>query len=209
MAVERGLDARKHIARNVADALPFGLRFDVPADDRTDRGAVDDAAVLRLGHFRTGHGDHLRAIDLARREETADRGQILHVDRPDHLALVHGIDVVDLHADVARGMFAGKSVQLDAFERSGFAFGTRTERNVHFACREFLQYLHAPLQGGLFAREREVVVRRQRRRVECRNENRFGRIVGIGDNTVGALNNHRPQAGLQQKSDDLVAGRTR
>ncbi len=127
------------------------------------------------------------------------------VDRPHHLALVHGVDVVDLHADVADGMLAGEGVHLGTSERRHLPFGLGAHREVHLAGREFTHHVDTRLKVLLLGFQDVVVVRGQRRRVERGDEDRFRRVVGIGDDAVGPLHDHRPEARPKQQFDDLLA----
>lgn len=140
-------------------------------------------------------------------DQAADDGYILDVHRPDDVALVHGVDVVDLHADVAHGVLAREGMRLDALQRSHGAFGSGAHREVHLARREPAQQVDTRLQVLLLGLQHEVVVRGQRRGVERRDEDRLRRVVGRGDDAVGALNNHRPETRMQQQLDDLLARR--
>ena len=183
------------------------LGFHVAPEDRIDPGARDDAAVLRFFDLRAGYGDDLRHVDAAFVEQAADDGQILDIDRPHDVALVHGVDVVDLDADVARGMLAREGVQLGTLEHGHLPLGLGTHRKVHFARREAAHHLDAGLEVLLLVAEHEVVIRGQRRGVEGGNENGLRRVVRVGDDAVGPLHDHRPEAGTEQQFDNLLAGR--
>lgn len=137
--------------------------------------------------------------------QTADDGQILDIDRPDDVALVDRIDVVDLHADVAHGVLAGERVQLDALQLGHAALGLGAHREVHLARREPAHQLDAGLQVPLLVAEDEVVVRSERRGVEGGDEDGLRRVVRVGDDAVGSLHDHRPEARTQQQFDDLLA----
>lgn len=72
--------------------------------------------------------------------------QILNVDRPHDFALVHGVDVVDLHADVADGVLAREGMRLGALERSHLPLGLGAHRKMHLARSEFAHYVDTGLE---------------------------------------------------------------
>ena len=113
--------------------------------------------------------------------------------------------MVDLHADVAHGMFAREGVQLDALERRHPSLGLGAHRQVHLARREAAHHLDAGLEVLLLVAEHEVVIRGQRRGGEAGDEDRLRRVVRVGDDAVGSLHDHRPEARTQQQFDDLFA----
>lgn len=139
-------------------------------------------------------------------EQTADDRQILNVDRPHDFALVHGVDVVDLHADVADGVLAREGMRLGALERSHLPLGLGAHRKMHLARSEFAHYVDTGLEVLLLGAQDVVVVRSQRRGIEGGDEDRFRRVVRVGDNAVGSLHDHGPETRLEQQLDNLLAG---
>ena len=144
-------------------------------------------------------------FDAAFVEQAADDGQILDVDRPHHFALVHRVHVVDLHADVADGVFARKGVEFGALERGHLPFGLGAHREMHLARSEFAHHVDTRLEVLLLGFQHEIVIRGQRRGVEGGDEDRFRRVAGVGDDAVRALHDHRPKARPEQQGDDLLA----
>jgi len=194
-----------HVARDEADAVALLLSLHVALDQGVDLRAAHHADVLRTLDLRTGHGDDLRHVDAAFVEQAADDGQILDVDRPHHFALVHRVHVVDLHADVADGVFARKGVEFGALERGHLPFGLGAHREMHLARSEFAHHVDTRLEVLLFGFQHEIVIRGQRRGVEGGDEDRFRRVAGVGDDAVRALHDHRPKARPEQQGDDLLA----
>ncbi len=142
-------------------------------------------------------------VDLAAEEQTADGRNVLNGYRPHLVALGDGIDAVDLHTHVAHGVLALESVHLDALHRRHLALGLGAHRKVHLAVGELAQHFETLLQVGLLAFQREVHVGGQGGRIERRHENRLGSVVGIGDDAVRTLLNHRPQTRFEQHLDNL------
>ena len=106
-------------------------------------------------------------------------------------------------------MLARKAVQFGACQRRHVALGLGAHRQMHLARRELAQHLDSGLQVVFLLAKHEVVVRGQRRRIERRNKDCPGRVRRVGDDAVGALHDHRPQAAAQQQFHNFLArGRT-
>ena len=144
-------------------------------------------------------------IDTAFVEQAADDGQVLMLTVHTTSPLFTGVHMVDLHADIADGVFARKGVEFGALERGHLPFGLGAHREVHLARSEPAHHVDTRLEVLLFGFQHEIVVRGQRRGVEGGDEDRFRRVAGVGDDAVRALHDHRPETRPEQQGDDLLA----
>ena len=192
------------VARNDAAMVSGLLRPHVVPQNRSHGSSRDDAAVAGFEHLRSGHGDDAAHIDAAVVEQAADDGEVLHVYRPDDLALIDGVDVVDLHAHVARGVLAREFVDFSPLKRRHLALAAGPHREVHLARGEATHDVDTGLEVFPFAPQHEVVIGGQGRGIERRNEYGLRNVVRVGNDAIGTLHDHGPQARTQQLPDDLL-----
>ncbi len=118
--------------------------------------------------------------------------------------------MVDLHAYVTRGVLALESVVLDALDTGDETLPAGQSRKVYLAVGQTRQHVEAALQLLLATGQHEIVLGSQRSRIECRDENRLGFLLRIGDKTERTLHQTGPDTRREHRLDDLLArGRTK
>ena len=195
----RSLKAGHDVA--VDDACTFSI--DLALQQGSQLLADLYLVVLRSLHLAACKGNGAGEIDLAGLHQAAQEDDFLCPHRPYHFALVDGIDVIDLHTDVA---CRGGSVE-----------------DVHFAVLSLGQSLscllcaHAEIdfchlcQSGktclelsLLALEDVLEVLGEGHAVEGAHEDSFGLVFRICHNVVGTLAQESEQTALEHEGLDVA-----
>ena len=179
--------------------------FDFVADNARHRCADKRFHVGRRGYHGTSHGDAAGEVHLARTEELAKHNHVLSTHGPYGFALVHGVDMIDLHAHVAGGVRAGKDADLCM--RDGQQFRVDLLRvDAHVNRRDAREGGDARLEVAFptLCHKREVGCKRHG--AECRHENRLGLLLGVGNHVVGTLAQEGGHACFEHQGVHFFAG---
>ena len=130
---------------------------------------------------------------------------MLSTHGPNGFALVHRVDVVDLHAHVAGGVGAGEDA--DFCVRDGQQFGVDLLRvDAHVNGRDAREGGDARLEVAFptLCHKREVGGKGHR--AECRHEDRLGLLLGVGNHVVGTLAQEGCHACFKHQGVHFFAG---
>ena len=136
--------------------------------------------------------------------QPSDYGHVLNIHGPNLFALVYRVDMVNLHTYVTGRMYARETVNLNSGDFVEHPFLSRFERKVHLAVGQKPQRIETGLQILLRIRQNVVHIGSERRRIESRDEYRFRSVVRRGYDTVGTLDDARPEAGTEQQLFKLL-----
>ena len=191
--------------RVAADDAHVPRALDFVADNARHRRTDEGFHVGRRGDHRTCHGDAAGKVHLARTEEFAKHNHVLSTHGPNGFALVHRVDVVDLHAHVAGGVGAGEDA--DFCVRDGQQFGVDLLRvDAHVNGRDAREGGDARLEVAFptLCHKREVGGKGHR--AECRHEDRLGLLLGVGNHVVGTLAQEGCHACFKHQGVHFFAG---
>ena len=167
------------------------------------RGARECLDIGALKRHRTGHGHLAAQVELALGEELADGCDASQGHRPDDVFLPDRRDVADLHADVAGGVLALEGVQLTVLQGCERGRLVAVETHADLARSQLGQGADTGLDVCQGVAEAVVAVCGEGGGVESGYEDVARGCGGVGDDAVGALDQPRPEAALEEGLADL------
>ena len=166
--------------------------------------------VTRLQHFRTCHSYQFRGIINPFLEQAPHDNHILRMYVPDHIALVDGRYMMNLHTHVPARMraFKGMDLGIPAFQISLRSRLKAMDSDMDLPIGQLGQSIHAGLEVFFLPSDNHIHVRSQGSRIESRNENIPRPFSQLGYQIIGSLTYECPKPGLQQLLLNLL-GRCR
>ena len=200
-AFERVATARERIA--VDDAHVLAL-VDLAVENCLERRAHKCIDIGRLANFASSHGHRARQVHAPREQQPAEENHCRGLNNPHHFALIHGVEVVHLHAYVACRTGTVEDVHFHVF-RVQQRTGRLLRAHAEIGFRHLRQSCQTRLPGRFVVLQFKLEVAGQRLVAQGRHENCFRLVGRIGHHGVGQLVDVAEKPRFQQRGFHVFA----